>query len=336
MPKRAVTRHRARHEPARCGVVVSVDRWRVRTRAIALLIVTVVAACGAPNAASRVPSFGPITPPTARPATTGVAPATSAPGTTAAEPAVFWLEAPVPGDPSPLRAVVPSTGAIVEPGKARLLRPTQLPPTRRVAIQIGHWKVDEAPDEFPNLRFQGGGSFDGVDEVDVNIDIAQRVAALLRGRGITVELLPATIPPGYLADVFVSLHADGDDYREARGFKIAHGVYRGPHEAALVSALTDTYADATGLPWNDNVSGDMTDYYAFAWYRYVHALSPFTPAAIVEMGYLSHEDDREVLLTRQTVVAQGIANGIIRFLGEKARSVLFAQDIVVETVAPPK
>jgi len=80
----------------------------------------------------------------------------------------------------------------------------------------------------------------------------------------------------------------------------------------------------------------MTDYYAFAWYRYVHALSPFTPAAIVEMGYLSHEDDREVLLTRQTVVAQGIANGIIRFLGEKARSVLFAQDIVVETVAPPK
>lgn len=77
-----------------------------------------------------------------------------------------------------------------------------------------------------------------------------------------VELLRATIPPGYLADAFVSLHADGDDHREARGFKIARGFYRGPHEDALVTALTDTYAAATGMPWDDNVSGDMTDYYA--------------------------------------------------------------------------
>ena len=310
----------------------------MRTRGLALAILSLLAACSiAPGSASRVPSFGPITPPTARPASGAPgAGATAAPGTTPSDPAVFWLEAPIPGDPTPLRALVPLTGAVVEPGKARLLRPTRLPPTRRVGIQIGHWKVDEAPDEFPNLKFQGGGSFDGVDEVDVNIDIARRVATLLRGRGITVELLPATIPPGYLADAFVSLHADGDDYREARGFKIAHGFYRGPHEGALVGALTDTYADATGMPWNDNVSGDMTDYYAFAWYRYEHALSPFTPAAIVEMGYLSHEEDRTVLLVRQGQVAKGIADGITRFLAEKPRSVLFAQDIVVETVAPPK
>ena len=103
-----------------------------------------------------------------------------------------------------------------------------------------------------------------------------------------------------------------------------------------MSALTDTYAEATGLPWNDNVSGDMTDYYGFAWYRYEHALSPFTPAAIVEMGYLSHADDRVVLLEQQDSVAKGIADGITRFLAEKPRSALFAQDIVVETVTQPK
>ena len=310
----------------------------MRPLAFALAILTLVTACSSPpGSASRVPSFGPITPPTARPAAgTAIVQATPAPGTTAAEPAIFWLDAPILGDPSPLRAVVPLTGAVVEPGKARLLRPTRLPPTRRVAIQIGHWKVDEAPDEFPNLKFQGGGLFDGVAEVDVNMDIAQRVATLLRGRGITVELLPATIPPGYLADAFVSLHADGDDYREARGFKIAHGFYRGPHEDALVRALTDTYADATGMPWNDSVSEDMTDYYAFAWFRYEHALSPFTPAAIVEMGFLSHAEDREVLLLQQSQVAKGIADGITRFLAEKPRAVLFSEDIVVETVAAPK
>ena len=329
-----MARQRARH-----GVVCLVPYRSVRTHGLALVVLAIVTACSspsavaAPTATSRVPSFGPITPPTARPAG---APATPAPGTTAADPAIFWLEAPILGEPTPFRAVVPLTGAVVEPGRVRLLRPTRLPATRRVAIQIGHWKVDEAPDELPSLRFQGGGSFDGVDEVDLNIDIARKVAALLRGRGIVVELLPTTIPPGYLADAFVSLHADGDDYGEASGFKIAHGFYRGPHEDALVSALTDTYADATGLSWNDNVSSDMTDYYGFAWYRYEHALSPFTPAAILEMGYLSHADDRAVLLEQQSSVAKGIADGITRFLAEKPRSVLFAQDIVVETVAPPK
>ena len=253
-----------------------------------------------------------------------------------AQDAVFWLEAPIAGDPSPFRAVVPLTGAVAEAGRARLLKPTRFPSPRRVGIQVGHWKIDEAPAEFPNLRSQGGGSFDGVDEVDVNLDIAQRVAALLRARGLAVDVLPATIPPGYLADAFVSLHADGDDYREARGFKIAHGFYRGPHEDELVESLTRSFADATGLPWDDNVSADMTDYYAFAWYRYEHALSPFTPAAIVEMGFLSQEEDRRVLLEEQSTVARGIADGITRFLAKKPQSVLFAQDILVETVAPPK
>ena len=253
-----------------------------------------------------------------------------------AQDAVFWLEAPIAGDPSPLRAVVPLTGAVVEPGRARLLKPTRVPSPRRVGIQVGHWRVKEAPAEFPNLRSQGGSSFDGVDEVDVNMDIAQRVVILLRGRGLAVDLLPATIPAGYLADVFVSLHADGDDSRQARGFKIAHGFYRGPHEDELVESLTDSYADATGLPWDDNVSGEMTDYYAFAWFRYEHALSPFTPAAIVEMGFLSHGEDRKILLEEQGTVARGIADGIARFLASKPQSALFAQDIVVATVAPPK
>lgn len=313
------------------------------SRAIALVAASVLAvACSASPAVvggretstARPPLFGPITPATLQPA---IAAATPVPAATARlEAAVFWLDAPIPGDPSPFRAVVPLTGAIAEPGRARLLRPTQVPTPRRVGIQVGHWKVDEAPDEFPSLRFQGGASFDGVDEVDVNLDIAQRIAGLLRARGIVVDILPATIPPGYLADAFVSLHADGDDYREARGFKVAHGFYRGPHEAALVEWLTDAYAAATAMPWDDNVSDDMTDYYAFAWYRYEHALSPFTPAAIIEMGFLSQDDDREMLLGKPNVVARGIADGIARFLDRKPQSTLFATDIVVETVAPPK
>ncbi len=249
---------------------------------------------------------------------------------------VFWVDAPIAGDPSPIQARVPKTGALVGPGDVQLLPPPILPGARRVAIQAGHWKTGEAPDEFPNLRFQFGASIAGIDEVNVNLDIARRIAVILRAKGIIVDVLPATIPPSYVADAFVSLHADDDGgFGTATGFKVAHGFYRGPYDNALVEALTKEYAAGTGLSLNDQVTDDMTDYYAFAWFRYEHALAPHTPAAIIEMGYLSNEDDRALLVDDQGVVARGVANGILRFLAANPRQMLFANAIFVPTVAAP-
>lgn len=249
---------------------------------------------------------------------------------------IFWVDAPIPGDPSPIRAHVPNTGAVLVPGGVQLLPPPIVPGPRRVAIQAGHWKTDEAPDEFPNLRFQFGSSIAGIDEVNVNLDIADRVAVILRAKGLLVDVLPATIPPSYVADAFVALHADDDGgFGTATGFKIAHGFYRGPSEDGLVDALTKEYAAATALPLNDQVTDDMTDYYAFAWFRYEHALAPHTPAAILEMGYLSNGDDRALLVDEPNVVAQGVANGVLRFLAANSREALFADAFVVPTVAAP-
>ena len=248
---------------------------------------------------------------------------------------VFWLTAPIEGDPSPLFAHIPSTGAIVEGQKVRLPPPSRVPEPRRVAIQAGHIKVEDAPAEFPHLREQSGAIYGDVAEVDVTADVAGRVAALLRARGLTVDVLPATVPPAYLADAFVSLHADSDDVGDASGYKIAHGFYRGPFEDALVRALTEEYGRATKLRWDNNVTGEMTDYYAFAWYRYEHALPPHVPAAIVELGFISNDDDRELLVDHADVVAQGIAQGVLRFLAETPRSSLFAKEIVVPTVPAP-
>ncbi|MGH2377956.1 MAG: N-acetylmuramoyl-L-alanine amidase [Candidatus Limnocylindria bacterium] len=248
---------------------------------------------------------------------------------------VFWVEAPIPGDPSPVHAQVPLTGARVEGDAVRLLRPPIADTPRRVAVQAGHWRTSEAPAEFPNLRFSTGASTFGVSEVDVTLDIAERVASVLRERGYVVDLLPATVPPSYLADVFVSLHADSDMTSTARGFKIAHGFYRSPHDALLVQELTEHYAAGTGMPWNDPVTSDMTDYYAFAWFRYEHALAPHTPAAIIEMGFISHPFDRPVLTDEPDRVARAIAEGVIRFLDAVPRSVLFGEDILVPVVPPP-
>lgn len=248
---------------------------------------------------------------------------------------VFWVEAPIPGDDTPVYAQIPRTGVRVEADRVILLRPPVTETPRRVAIQAGHWRASEAPLEFPNLRFSTGASIFGVNEVDIVLDVAQRLVVILRDRGYVVDLLPATVPPSYLADVFVSLHADSDVTSTARGFKIAHGTYRSPHDKLLVQALIDDYYAGTGLPWNERVTADMTDYYAFAWFRYEHALAPHTAAAIVEMGFISHPLDRPVLTDEPDRVARAIAEGIGRFLDAVPRSTLFGEDIVVPTVPPP-
>ena len=79
----------------------------------------------------------------------------------------------------------------------------------RVGLQVGHWQAAEVPDELRRLRGQTGAYAAGVSEVEVNLLVAEQVRALLAPLGIIIDLLPATISPGYLADAFVSLHADG-------------------------------------------------------------------------------------------------------------------------------
>lgn len=247
----------------------------------------------------------------------------------------FWVEAPLPEDPSPVFAQIPRTGVRVEGSTATLLRPPIADTPRRVAIQAGHWRTSEAPAEFPNLPFSSGASIAGVNEVDVTLDIAQRVVDLLTERGIVAVLLPATVPPSYLADVFVALHADADVTGTASGFKIARGVYRSPHDQRLVDLLTEHYGAGTGLPWDPHITGSMTDYYAFAWFRYEHALAPHTAAAILEMGFISHGRDRALLVGQPSLVAGAIAEGVLRFLAAVPRSALFGEDIVVPTVTAP-
>jgi N-acetylmuramoyl-L-alanine amidase len=247
----------------------------------------------------------------------------------------FWVEAPIEGDPTPVFAQVPETGAKIEGNTVRLLRPPIADTPRRVAIQAGHLFVADAPAEFPNLRFSNGASVAGVNEVDVTRDIAERVAGLLRPRGYNVDILPATIPPSYLADVFVALHADGDVTGTARGFKIAHGTYRQPYDALLVEHLNARYAAGTGLPPSTPITADMLDYYAFAWFRYVHSLAPHTAAAILEMGFLSHPADRAVMVNEPDRIASAIADGIVAFLDAVPRSVLFGEDVVVPLASPP-
>jgi N-acetylmuramoyl-L-alanine amidase len=247
-----------------------------------------------------------------------------------------------PDDPTdPWSAAAPPGGVILQtPGPTasagasstiRIPVPKNVPTgPRRVAIQAGHWKSDEAPDELRRLIPQTGAAWEGITEVEIDLDIAQRVVVILNAKGIAVDILPTTIPVGYVADAFVALHADSDGVGENSGFKMAHGARRGPYEDALLNDIKDRFGAATGLDYDArHVSRNMSGYFAFSWSRFQHAVAAHTPAVILEMGYVSNDDDRALMVDKPDLLATAIADGVLKFLNETPRSKIFGQDLVV-------
>jgi hypothetical protein len=219
----------------------------------------------------------------------------------------------------PARAAALSQGA----GEAaasgyRMFRNLVLGPAR-VGVQIGHLDSERHPDELARLRASTGGVGGGLLEVEVNQAVGLALAARLEALGLVVDLLPATVPPGYRADLVVAVHADSSLGPHRRGYKSA--VFRPSRnrwDESLKRALDGAFLAASGLPDDDeNVTGDMLEYYAFN-RHYRHSLARSTPAVIVELGYISHPLDRD-LLRRPDRVAEMLERGLLAFLAERGR-----------------
>ena len=153
----------------------------------------------------------------------------------------------------------------------------------------------------------------GIREVDVNLDIANRVRDYLRTNGYDVELLSEFDPrlTNYRAQALVSIHADSCDFinDEATGFKVASAAsnYYPEQSARLTNCLRARYEDITGMEFHaGSVTEDMTDYHAF---REIHNQ---TPAAIIEVGFLNR--DHQTLTEKPDLLAKGITAGIYCFL----------------------
>lgn len=171
---------------------------------------------------------------------------------------------------------------------------------RRVGLVAGHSGYDS-----------GAVCPDGLTEVEVNQDIAERTAARLRRMGAQVDLLQEFDPrlAGYRGDVFVSIHADTCE-RDYSGFKVARVEHSALPEAEdrLVDCLWQQYEVATGLARHPNtITFDMREYHAFG------EIDPKTPGAIIEVGFLG--GDRWLLTKQPDRVAKGVADGILCFLG---------------------
>ena len=183
----------------------------------------------------------------------------------------------------------------------------------RIALQAGHWKAADAPDELRGIR-DNGARADGKLEWEVNLAIAREAAVLLEEMGYEVDVLPAVVPPSYRAHLFISIHADGSADPAASGYRVAAPRRDATGRAAAVVALLErTYGEATGLPRIPTVTRRMRNYYAFNFRRYEHALHPMTIGVILETGFLTSPADRAVIVADPDKAARGIVDAVVQF-----------------------
>ena len=179
------------------------------------------------------------------------------------------------------------------------------PTSPRVGIVAGHWGHDT-----------GAMCPDGLKEVDINLEVAQRVAYILQALGYQADLLAEFDPrlENYQADALISIHADScEPYPNATppasGFKVANAEDSlvPDLEGQLVACMAQCYAARTGMYFHANsITFDMTRYHTF------YEVDDHTPAAIIEAGFMYQ--DRTMLTQRADLVAQGIVDGIVCFI----------------------
>lgn len=183
----------------------------------------------------------------------------------------------------------------------------------RIALQVGHWRTEEAPRELSGLR-RNGASWNGLAEWEVNLEIARHAGAMLEELGYLVDILPAVVPPDYRAHLFIAIHADAANDRGASGYRVAAPSRDATGRASgFVDLLGRTYGQVTGIRRLPTATRRMRNYYAFNFRRYEHALHPMTIAAIIETGFLTNAGDREVIVSQPERVARGIVEAIAAF-----------------------
>jgi N-acetylmuramoyl-L-alanine amidase len=190
-----------------------------------------------------------------------------------------------------------------------------------VALQPGHWKIDELPAEQTRRKRGIGAVHAGVRELDINLAVVDALVPMIRRRGWTAIVVPATVPPGLRADAFLSIHADwaADPYRS--GWKLAPPWRPSPAASGLAHALRRSFREKAEL--REDVGGitvGMRGYFGFASHRYTHASSPHTPAVLLELGFVTNEGDRERMVSSPEYYAEIIMDGLERHFYSWARA----------------
>lgn len=194
----------------------------------------------------------------------------------------------------------------------------------KIGIQPGHWRIEELPDEQARLRTSTGAAYGSLRELDLNLAVSRILVDRLAAAGYTAELVPAAVPAGYRADLFVSVHADRADRPDRRGWKLSPPWRPSPESRRLANTMVEAFR-ASGLAEDrGGVTANMRGYFGFSWWRYSNALSPYTPAVLVEMGFLGNPEDRVRMRDNPSLYAGILFEGIQSFLAGSDREDLDA------------
>ncbi len=182
----------------------------------------------------------------------------------------------------------------------------------KIYIDQGHNPVN------PNSGAEGNG----YREQDLVYEIGVRTAAILRASGLDVRLSRPTAQTqlgnsnssslaarvndanAWGADYFISLHANASEISSASGSEAF--VYQlGNTATSLAENILYQLNVSTGLQ-NRGVSARPT--------LYVLRRTSM-PATLVELGFITNAYDATLMADQPQLFAQGVANGVLAFLG---------------------
>ncbi len=172
------------------------------------------------------------------------------------------------------------------------------------------------------------GCLEGLFEKRVNLDVVLRAAALLRGKGVRVELtrdddtfVPlserAALANRLRADLFVSVHCNAlapDLAGQHTGTEL---YYYTDQSAPFAQTMLKEFCAVAKLPSRGVYQR-----------RFVVVRETAMPSVLVECGYLDHERDGALLDTPEfrAKCALGITHGVIRYLQRLPKGLAAAEE----------
>lgn len=156
----------------------------------------------------------------------------------------------------------------------------------------------------------------GINEKDINLDVAKRVEAILASRGVSVTMTRDTdcsvsledrtiICANRTPDIFVSIHVNSSVKPEITGIETHYY-----HQNSLNLAQT-IHASMMSI-----IRSRDRGLFKSRFYVINHTT---TPAILVEMGFISNDNERCELISekRKQQTAEAIASGILKYLNKK-------------------